>query len=404
MNILNKVSIRMRVTLLTGGIVLATSVLLTFSSMYNAQDKFVYPNPSKTISLAKITNVDDRTRGVVLETEEGNRAQLRSNELPTEHGIAIAAVQAKKQFDIWSYIYLIIFSGIGMIVTYSVAGKTLKPLQELNDSIINITEHNLKDRIPTFSVNDEIGSLANSFNAMLERLNESFLRQKRFSASVSHELKTPLSIMNAGIQVLQLDDEPTVSDYKETIEMAERNIKRLMNIVDDLFVLTNESNTDFADEIDLKQLFLQIKLEIQSLFNEKNIYITQEFEFDTIKGNATLVYRAFFNLFENAMKYNIANGKVAIKTVIENNVEKIIISDSGRGIPSEDINKIFEPFYRVDQSRSRKIAGAGLGLSIVKSIVEKHGWKIEVESTVDVGTCFIISHQLTEKTANATIW
>lgn len=392
MKILNKVSIRMRVTLLTGGIVLATSVLLTFSSMYNAQDKFVYPNPHKTISLAKITNVDDR--GVVLETEEGNRAQLRSNELPTEYGIAIAAIQAKKQFDIWSYIYLIIFSGVGMIVTYSVAGKTLKPLQELNDSIINITEHNLKDRISTFSVNDEIGSLANSFNAMLERLNKSFLRQKRFSASVSHELKTPLSIMNAGIQVLQLDDEPTVSDYKETIEMAERNIKRLMNIVDDLFVLTNESNTDFADEIDLKQLFLQIKLELQSLYNEKNIYITQEFEFDTIKGNATLVYRAFFNLFENAMKYNITNGKVAIKTVIESNVEKIIISDSGRGIPSEDINKIFEPFYRVDQSRSRKIAGAGLGLSIVKSIVEKHGWKIEVESTADVGTCFIISHQI----------
>lgn len=396
MNILNKVSIRMRVTLLTGGIVLATSSLLTFFSMYNAQDKFVVDliNPNQTISADKITNASGRTRSVMMETEEDSRAQLRLNKLSTEQGIAIAVVQAKKMFDIWSYIYLIIFSGIGMIVTYSVAGKTLKPLQELNDSIINITEHNLKDRIPTFIAKDEIGSLANSFNAMLERLNESFLRQKRFSASVSHELKTPLSIMNAGIQVLQLDDEPTVSDYKETIEMAERNIKRLMNIVDDLFVLTNESNTDFADKIDLKQLFLQIKLELEPLYNKKNIYITQEFEFDTIKGNATLVYRAFFNLFENAMKYNIANGKIAIKTVIENNVEKIIISDSGRGIPSEDINKIFEPFYRVDQSRSRKIAGAGLGLSIVKSIVEKHGWEIEVESTVGVGTCFIISHQL----------
>lgn len=385
----------MRVTLLTGGIVLATSVLLTFSSMYNAQDKFVVDliNPDKTLSINKVTNANERGLGRVMETEEGGRAQPRSNGLPTEYGIAIAAVQAKKQFDIWSYIYLIIFSSIGMIVTYSVAGKTLKPLQELNDSIINITEHNLKDRIPTFSVNDEIGSLANSFNAMLERLNESFLRQKRFSASVSHELKTPLSIMNAGIQVLQLDDEPTVSDYKETIEMAERNIKRLINIVDDLFVLTNESNTDFADEIDLKQLFLQIKLELQSLYKEKNIYITQEFGFDTIKGNATLVYRAFFNLLENAMKYNITNGKVAIKTVIENNVEKIIISDSGMGIPPEDINKIFEPFYRVDQSRSRKVGGAGLGLSIVKSIVEKHGWRIEAESTVDIGTCFVVSHQ-----------
>jgi len=94
------------------------------------------------------------------------------------------------------------------------------------------------------------------------------------------------------------------------------------------------------------------------------------------------------------MKYNITNGKVAIKTVIENNIEKIMISDSGMGIPPEDINKIFEPFFRVDQSRSRKVGWAGLGLSIVKSIVEKHGWRIEAESIVDIGTCVVVSQQL----------
>ncbi|ASA23730.1 sensor histidine kinase [Paenibacillus donghaensis] len=385
MGLLNKVSIRMRVTLLAGGIVLATSMLLTLSSIYNAQDKFTHLNAAyKAIE------------GPLVRTEDSDSVQAESNdyEFPPEGLIsvpAVAAVQAQKQFDSWSYIYLMIVSGIGMIVTYIVAGKALKPLQDLNHSIINITEHNLEERIPVSVANDEIGSLANSFNAMLERLNESFLRQKRFSANVSHELKTPLSILNAGIQVLQLDDEPAVEDYKDTIEMAERNIKRLMNIVDDLFVLTHESNMDDVDEIELKKLFIQIEAELQPSYKDKNIHVTYEFEWDTMKGNTTIVYRAFFNLLENAMKYNVINGTIVIKTWTADHMGKMSISDSGLGIPSEEIDEIFEPFYRVDSSRSRKIAGAGLGLSIVKAIIEKHGWEIEVESTVNAGTRFVIS-------------
>ncbi|MBV7276820.1 HAMP domain-containing protein [Clostridium sp. PL3] len=381
MKLLNKVSIRMRITLLTGAILFAISVLLTLSSMYNARNKFILPDE---IAITKDPN-----------TGEAELVQAEKNDVIKSKVTPSAQVLlAKKQFDIWSYIYLIIFSSIGMIATYIITGKALKPLQELNDSIINITEHNLKGRIPTYVVKDEIGSLVTSYNAMLERLNESFLRQKRFSSSVSHELKTPLSIMNAGIQVLHLDEEPTVEEYKETIEMVERNTKRLMNIVEDLFLLTNESCIDAADEIDLKKLFLQIEAELQPIYNDKNIYIDYEFGFSKIVGNKTLIYEAFFNLVENAMKYNSTNGKVEIKTLVEDNVEKIIISDSGIGIPAENINKIFEPFYRVDPSRSRKIAGAGLGLSLVKSIIEKHGWKIELESTVGVGTCFEVSRHL----------
>ncbi|WP_179632073.1 sensor histidine kinase [Clostridium peptidivorans] len=385
MKFLNKVSIRMRITLLTGAILLGTSIILTFSSMYNAHDTFMplYEN--------NLTNSVESDKSPLIQNEDINKLQAGASEFKSTAAAATPAIEAKMQFELWSYIYLIIFSGIGMIVTYLVAGRALRPLKDLNISVSNIKDHNFKEKIPNLDVDDEISSLAKSFNAMLDRLNESFLHQKQFSARVAHELKTPLSIMNAGIQVLQLDNKPTIEDYEETIEMTERNLKRLMNIVDDLFMLTNESNTDFADEIDLKQLFLQIEAELQSLYNEKNIHITYELEFDKIEGNKTLIYRAFFNLFENAMKYNITNGKILIKTLVENNMRKVTIYDSGIGIPSEDINKVFEPFYRVDPSRSRKIAGAGLGLSIVKSIFEKHGWKIEVESTVDVETRFIVS-------------
>lgn len=388
MKILNKVSIRMRITLLTGVIVLGTSIILTFFSMYNAQDTFM------PLYESKLTNSVECDKTPVIQNEDNNKLQTGVNEFKsqvTTATVATPAIKAKKQFELWSYIYLIIVSGIGMIVTYLVAGRALKPLQDLNISISNIKDHNLKSGVSNFDTNDEISSLAKSFNAMLDRLNESFLRQKRFSASVAHELKTPLSIMNAGIQVLQLDNKPTIEEYKETIEMTERNLKRLMNIVEDLFVLTNESDINYADEIDLNQLFLQIKDELQPLYGAKNINITCKMEFDKIKGNKTLVYRAFFNLVENAMKYNINNGHILIKTFIENNIGKITINNSGIGIPPANISKVFEPFYRVDPSRSRKIGGAGLGLSIVKSIIEKHGWKIEVESTANVGTRFIVS-------------
>lgn len=387
MKLLNKVSIRMRITLLTGAILFAISVLFTLSSMYNAQNKFILPNE---ISLTKNPNTGEVE---LWQPEKNDTTNLQAS-------ILTQVLLAKKQFDMWSYIYLIVFSSIGMIVTYIITGKALKPLQELNDSIINITEHNLKARIPAYIVKDEIGSLVTSYNAMLERLNESFLRQKRFSSNVSHELKTPLSIMNAGLQVLHLDEEPTVEDYKETIDIAERNTKRLINIVEDLFVLTNESDTNFTDEIDLKQLVLQIKAELDVLYNEKKINFIHEFEFHRIIGNGTLIYRALFNLIENAIKYNVPNGKVEIKTVIENDERKVIISDSGMGILKENIDKIFEPFYRVDPSRSRKIGGAGLGLSIVKSIVEKHGWEIEVDSKINSGTQFYISIKEAQKYTN----
>ncbi|GGF92788.1 hypothetical protein GCM10010912_42280 [Paenibacillus albidus] len=384
MGLLNKVSIRMRVTLLAGGILLTASILLTWSSIYNAQDKFVvHLNTNKAAE-----------RPLVHERDIG-RVQPEAGDLPVEGPVsvpAVAATQAKKQFDNWSYIYLAVISGIGMILTYILAGKALKPLQDLNQSIVNITEHNLKERIPASGADDEIGSLSNSFNAMLERLDESFLRQKRFSANVSHELKTPLSIMNAGLQVLRLDEDPTVEDYKETIDMAERNTRRLMNIVDDLLVLTNDSDMEYADEIHLEPLFLQIEAELQSIYHDKNIHITHVFELNTIPGHARIVYRAFFNLLENAMKYNIVNGSIEIKTWIEeDHTGKISIANSGAGIPPDDLQRIFEPFYRVDSSRSRKIGGAGLGLSIVKASMERHGWHIKGESTVNAGTCFVIS-------------
>ncbi|MHB8061053.1 MAG: HAMP domain-containing sensor histidine kinase [Ruminiclostridium sp.] len=285
---------------------------------------------------------------------------------------------------------MVLISAIGIVAVYIVSGKALKPLSDLNNAVIKITENNLEKHIAAVNTDDEIGDLTRSFNAMLDRLEQSFLRQKRFSANVAHELKTPLATINAGIQVLQLDENPTVADYQETLGITQRNIKRLINVVNDLLSLSNESLDESNETIDIKNMFKHIMSELQPLCIEKNIEASCEFELDTVKGNVTLVNRAFYNLVENAIKYNHPNSKVLIKTFFEEGTGKICISDTGIGIPKEDIDRIFEPFYCVDKSRSRKMGGAGLGLSIVKAITEKHRWSIVVNSTVDIGTTIIV--------------
>lgn len=249
----------------------------------------------------------------------------------------------------------------------------------------------MQKRIPDENRNDEVGVLGQSFNIMLDRLEKSFLRQKRFSANAAHELKTPLAIINAGIQVLQLEEHPSVSDYEEMLATTERNVKRLMTVVDDQLKLYDEQEQFYIVPINLQEMFELIRIELYPFLVEKDIEIELRIGLWNVLGNQALLYRTFFNLLENAVKYNRDGGKILIETKVENTEGKIIISDTGNGIPTDELQRIFEPFYRVNKSRSRKTGGVGLGLSIVKTIIEKHRWNISVDSVFGQGTTFTIT-------------
>lgn len=183
---------------------------------------------------------------------------------------------------------IVCIAGMGLV--YAVAGSSLHPIHKLSKTISSMTESDLQYRIADEERNDEVGILGHSFNVMLDRLEASFLRQKRFSANVAHELKTPLATINAGIQVLNLEEDPSVSDYKETLATTERNIKRLMAVVDDLMRLCNGQEKFDVDAVAVRDMFESIGNELRPLLEEKHVETQIDCQVQTICGNSGLLY------------------------------------------------------------------------------------------------------------------
>lgn len=377
---MNKLTLRFRLTLLTGCILVGITILLTLISIYNVDNKFVQPNVA-----GKMLNRESIEQMQPLEKE------ILDNDLNEGLAVSIEVKEAQKQFNVQIIMWLITTIVIGIGATYILVGKALKPVSDLNKSVKSIGEHNLSQRIENINTKDEIGDLAISFNNMLDRLEKSFLYRKSFAANAAHELKTPLTIIKSGVQVLKLDPSPTIEDYKENVDITEQSTQRLIQVVDDLLALASEEAEEFFHNIELKKLFEEIVDELQPLCIKKNTNIHLDICNEKIRGNQTLLYRVFFNLIENAVKFNDNNGTVTVGTSVHDEVMIITISDTGLGIPKESLPLIFEPFYRVDQSRTRQLGGSGLGLSIVKTIVEKHKGTISVNSIVNVGTTFEVN-------------
>lgn len=384
MKIISKLSLRMRITLLSGIILLVSSVILSIGAAYNAHSQFeviTLGTDPGSYSLTEAGKLSDK------QIEWSQDGTLNNYPAAT----APALTEAKKQFDTVNIVILAVVSILGMLMVYFVAGRSLKPIRNLSRTIAAISEDNLQERIPEENRNDEVGALGHSFNRMLDRLESSFLRQKRFSANVAHELKTPIATINAGIQVLNLEEEPAIAEYREALETTARNVNRLRTIVDNLMNLYEEQIEINITSVDLQDLFTSILHELKPLLEEKKIETEFSCGLKNVLGNQVLLYRALFNLVENGAKYNRDGGKISIETREENGVGRIIISDTGHGIPADELEQIFEPFYRVNKSRSRKTGGAGLGLSIVKAVIEKHGWEITVISELEQGSTFTIT-------------
>ena len=232
---------------------------------------------------------------------------------------------------------------------------------------------------------------AMDFREMLERLSDSFANQKQFSANVAHELKTPLATMQASVQVLRMDEAPTGEDCLKMLDVVERSTARLRAVIDDLLRLCDEQSQLEREEVSLPRLFSDILRELAPGLEAKRIRAEIDCgQFPVVTGNESLLYRAFFNLVENAVKYGREGGTIRVSSSCEGSAGTIRVRDTGIGIPPEELPHIFEPFYRVNKSRSRKTGGAGLGLAVVKAIIERHGWSISADSTPDVGTEFII--------------
>ncbi len=282
---------------------------------------------------------------------------------------------------------------IGSAGMYVLSKELLKPIDDVTYLASRISHTNLKERINYRGPNDEIKRMADTFDSMLGRIEESFEQQQEFIQNASHELRTPIAIALTNIEVQEMDETPTVEEYRELTQTIKASLER-MNAVNNNLLLLSEGNNpkmSFAP-VDINTILNELIRETTNTASKSNITISPELSDKPIiiNGDIMMLRQCFFNLIENAIKYNKENGTVTVRSFTDAMNASVIVSDTGIGIPKDALPNIFRRFYRVDKSRSRQKGGSGLGLAIVERIVSLHGGTIHVESELDKGSSFTV--------------
>lgn len=277
----------------------------------------------------------------------------------------------------------------GGVATYFISGRALKPLCEFSDKIEEVQAQNLSDsRIEESSV-AELNRLSVSYNRMLARLSEAFKMQRQFTANAAHEFRTPLAVMQLQLDLYNSTEHPTNDACaQQTIRMMTEQNERLSKMVKTLLDMSELQTVARDDEIALDALVEEVLADLEPLAQEKAIHLTAQCEAVTMTGSDILLYRLVYNLVENAIKYNTPGGTVTVGAVQQDKHIRLTVADTGTGIPEELKGRVFEPFFRLDKSRSRALGGVGLGLALVREIVSVHGGSISVKDNPDGGTTF----------------
>ena len=278
---------------------------------------------------------------------------------------------------------------LGGVATYFISGHALRPLREFSDKIEKVQAQNLADsRIEENQVK-ELNQLSVSYNRMLERLSDAFEIQRQFTANAAHELRTPLALMQVQLDLYHSNSHPdNDADTVQMIKMVTEQNDRLNKMVKTLLDMSELQTVGRDDEIILDALVDEVLEDLEPLAEGKNIRLIGKCKDITMVGSDILIYRLVYNLVENAIKYNHSGGQVTVSADRKENHVYLSVEDTGAGIPEELKERVFEPFFRVDKSRSRELGGVGLGLALVREIVRVHDGSITVKSNPSGGTIF----------------
>lgn len=314
--------------------------------------------------------------------------------------------ETKEDFLLRSVIATTIIILLSSVCTYFLTKKTLTPLQKLTSEVSQIQAQNLSTQLAVPNSKDEIAQLTRSFNEMLTRLDNAFSTQKQFSANAAHELRTPLAVLQTNLEVFEKKQEPEMVEYRQLFTMIKEQTARLSQLVGTLLDMTNLKSVPRTDQVTLEELVDEVFCDLDPVAEKAGISIhfddssSQDWHTDVhtpdasalnnnirnITGSYVLLYRAVYNLVENAIKYNRPNGSVTVSVKEKNGQAMILVKDTGIGISPENQKKIFDPFFRVDKSRSRAMGGAGLGLALVDSIAREHGGSVKVLESNEKGS------------------
>ena len=314
--------------------------------------------------------------------------------------------ETKEAFLLRSVIATTIIILLSSVCTYFLTKKALTPLQKLTSEVSQIQAQNLSTQLEVPNSKDEIAQLTSSFNEMLARLDNAFSTQKQFSANAAHELRTPLAVLQTNLEVFEKKQEPEMVEYRQLFTMIKEQTARLSQLVGTLLDMTNLKSVPRTDHVSLEELVDEVFCDLDPVAEKAGISIhfddssSQDLYTDVhtpdasalnnnirnITGSYVLLYRAVYNLVENAIKYNRPNGSVTVSVKEKNGQAMILVKDTGIGISPENQKKIFDPFFRVDKSRSRAMGGAGLGLALVDSIAREHGGSVKVLESNEKGS------------------
>ncbi|WP_346917403.1 HAMP domain-containing sensor histidine kinase [Clostridium sp.] len=402
-----KLTLRWRVTLITILAMLISSVAIvafininvgriipqaTNTLIYAANSATVDGNgsmiqsPNKSYSSGSVGSV---TTGP--ETSPGNDNNNVTGEKTSTQANIITDTLQKAENDMYLWSLIILFSAIivGGIGAYFIVGRALSPVRLLSSKIKDVNAHNLTETLPIAGPNDEIKELTLSFNSMLSKLENAFSSQQRFNVSVAHELKTPLAVLKVNIDALNAEDDKTPDDYKKTLAIVEQTAMKMNAMVEALLDTVRQENASLDDDVNLEEIIWDVTDDLKPITKQKQVEIVCHINpVPIFKGNDVLLYRGIYNIVENAIKYNLQNGSVSVSLHEHDHQIELKISDTGNGIDSDDLQHIFEPFYRIKKDSSPK--GYGLGLALAKSAVTVHAGEITVSSTPGQGTQFNI--------------
>ena len=305
---------------------------------------------------------------------------------------SVQAYNNKADYKRNSLIITVLLALLGGVVTYFISGHALRPIREFSDKIEEVQAQNLSDsRIEENNVK-ELNQLGISYNKMLERLSEAFEIQRQFTANAAHELRTPLALMQVQLDLYNSASHPgNDADTLQTIKMVTEQNDKLNRMVKTLLDMSELQTVGRDDKIVLDAIVEEVLADLEPLAQEKNIKLIGKCEDATMIGSDILIYRLVYNLVENAIKYNHPLGQVTVTAYQRNKHVYLSVEDTGSGIPKELRERVFEPFFRVDKSRSRELGGVGLGLAFVREIVRVHDGSICIKSGKTGGTIFEVT-------------
>lgn len=382
---MKSISLQWRLTLITTlliAIICATITLYVYSNGVYYIDSLQEAVNSQSESGGSDENNSDN---ILITIPEDNWAEFASD-------FSIRVFNNKLDYKKQSFLFSTFAAVLGGILTYFISGRALKPLNDFTDQIEKVTAQNLSNSKLEENNLKELNRLSAAYNQMLSRISEAFEIQKQFTANAAHELKTPLAVMQLQLDLYNSENHSetdnqtleTIKKMGEQCEQLSKTVKTLLNM--------SELQTVARDEvIELDALIEEVTADLDPLAQEKNITLNNDCEPVSMTGSDILIYRLVYNLTENAIKYNHSGGNVTVSTKKRNDKISITVADDGNGIPDDMKERIFEPFFRVDKSRSRALGGVGLGLSLVKEIVRVHGGSISVKDNKGGGTIFEVS-------------